>query len=279
MNRGQACRTTDERSEGRGPLAELDAPFGETPVPASGRRARSAADTLRYADADPFADTLTAAESPASERLARPDWCVDMDQALVTMTTFELWAGIEQGRVSPEVRVWREGLECWTRVDHLPELGWALPATPAPLPEPAPAATPVSFAPPAAQPPRIVDPAPPPPASTPALPRAAPRRGGRWIALGSLVAAGALAAALVVVSLRAPEPPPVPQAYAGAPLPPAAAAPPADPDPDPAPDPPSRHDERGQRRLPRGGRRSAERNRTEPAKEPQAGQGARAKAY
>ena len=60
MNRVQACPTMDERTEGVAPIGGLDAPFDELAAPASGRRARSAADTLRYADADPFADTLTA---------------------------------------------------------------------------------------------------------------------------------------------------------------------------------------------------------------------------
>jgi hypothetical protein len=249
MNRVQACRTMEERTEGVAPIGGLDAPFDELPAPASGRRARSAADTLRYADADPFADTLTAHESVESARLARRDWCVDLDPALVSMTTFELWAAIEHGRVAPTARVWREGLECWTRVDVLPELGWAFPVTPAPPPEQAPAATPVSFSPPAAAPPRRE----PPPASAPAPSLVPPRRppgSGRWIALGSGVAAAALAAALVVVSRRAPAPPPLP--FAGD-------APRAELDPPPAPErpeEPSRHDERGQRRLPRGGRRA-----------------------
>lgn len=251
MNRVQACRTMDERSEGVAPIAGLDAPFDELAAPVSGRRARSAADTLRYSDADPFADTLTAHESAVSARLARPDWCVDLESALVSMTTFELWAAIEHGRVAPTARVWREGLECWTRVNHLPELGWAFPVTSAPPPEPAPAATPVSFAPPGAAAPRRE----PPPASAPAPTLVTPRRAsgsGRSIALGSGVAAAALAAALVVVSLRAPAPPPAPQPFAGA-------APRAELDATPAPERPeevSHHDERGQRRLPRGGRRA-----------------------
>jgi hypothetical protein len=262
MNRVQACRTTDERSEERpgAPLAGLDAPFDELPGPVSGRRARSAADTLRYADADPFADTMAVPESPTSARLARPDWCVDLPPLLLTMSTFELWAAIEQARVTPEIRVWREGLECWTRVDHLPELGWALPVTPAPPVETAPASTPVSFAPPAAAPPRRDEPRPataPPPSLSlvQATPRQAPG-GGRWIALGSAVAAASLATAILVMTFRAPSPPPAPQAFAGA-APPVEAVPASSPDPAPERrDEALHHDERGQRRLPRGGRRA-----------------------
>jgi hypothetical protein len=266
MNRVEACRTMDERSEKRphAPIAGLDAPFDELPSPVSGRRARSAADTLRYVEADPFADTMAVPDSAASERLARPDWCVDLPSSLMTMSTFELWAAIEQGRVTPTVRVWREGLECWTRVDDLPELGWALPVTPAPPAETAPAATPVSFAPPEAAPPHRDEPS---PASAPVPMAAKPRRApgnGRWIALGSAVAAASLAASLLVVSFRAPVPPPAPLAFAGA-APPAETLPtPRAPGeanavspPDPAPerrDEATRHDERGQRRLPRGGR-------------------------
>ncbi|APR83633.1 Hypothetical protein A7982_08982 [Minicystis rosea] len=42
------------------------------------------------------------------------------------MTTFELWSAIERGEVAAWMRVWREGLECWTPLGELPELQWAV---------------------------------------------------------------------------------------------------------------------------------------------------------
>src|SRR3954470_17634121 len=98
------------------PESGLTASFGVPvpPAPSWQRRVRSTADTL--AVADPFADT-----APESFRRARPDWCVDVGTELLTLSTFELWAAIEWGHVTPAMRVWREGMECWTALDRLPE--------------------------------------------------------------------------------------------------------------------------------------------------------------
>ncbi|MEJ7732351.1 MAG: GYF domain-containing protein [Polyangiaceae bacterium] len=43
------------------------------------------------------------------------------------MSTFELRLAVASGDVGAAVRVWREGMECWTPVEELPELGHAVP--------------------------------------------------------------------------------------------------------------------------------------------------------
>jgi hypothetical protein len=230
------------------PESGITAGFG-APAPSSRRRARSTADTL--AVADPFADT-----APESFRPDRPDWCVDAGAELLTMSTFELWAAIERAEVTPSMRVWREGMECWTALDRLPEFALAIANTPLPPPEPPPepAAGPTSA------------PMPEPEAAPESSPRAsispAPgkRRGARWVALGSAVAAAAVAAALLAVSPKALRPAP---SVAAAPAVVAALPSPQPEEPtvidavDRPPAPEARtHEERGQRRLPRGGKRA-----------------------
>lgn len=57
---------------------------------------------------------------------SRVRWCIDRGPSLDTMTTFELWLAIASGQVERDVRVWREGLECWTEVEQVPDLACAL---------------------------------------------------------------------------------------------------------------------------------------------------------
>jgi GYF domain 2 len=57
---------------------------------------------------------------------SRIRWCIDRGPTLETMTTFELWLAIASGQIPADVRVWREGLECWTEVERVPELACAL---------------------------------------------------------------------------------------------------------------------------------------------------------
>ncbi|MFT3773434.1 MAG: hypothetical protein QM820_49285 [Minicystis sp.] len=112
MNGGQVCRTIEESAweDGPPPIPDL-----ATPVPESGaRQRRSSIETM------PASDPFSALQE------ARPDWCVDAGDVLLTMTTFELWSAIERRDVPPWMRVWREGLECWTPVRDLPELRWAV---------------------------------------------------------------------------------------------------------------------------------------------------------
>jgi hypothetical protein len=189
-----------------------------------------------------------------------PEWCVDTGRELWTMTTFGLWEALERGRVTAWMRVWREGMECWTAVGELAEFTWALAATPepadpvcAPEPQEAPEARETPSAPRAAE--EDADDADTmrPPASG-VRPTLTGSRGRRWIAVGSFVGAAAVVAALLV---RPEAPPPPPEvASAGAAmgrsqsvldettLRPTRHAREAS----------ARHDERGQRRLPRGGR-------------------------
>jgi len=54
---------------------------------------------------------------------ARKSWCVDRGETLEPMNDVELWDAIDRGDVTDDVLVWRDGLECWTPVADLPELG------------------------------------------------------------------------------------------------------------------------------------------------------------
>ena len=42
------------------------------------------------------------------------------------MTTIELWTALDWGEIQAYVRVWREGMECWTPAGEVPELACAL---------------------------------------------------------------------------------------------------------------------------------------------------------
>src|SRR5262245_47769806 len=60
-----------------------------------------------------------------------PDWCVDLKPELCAMTTEELWWAAATGRVTPETRAWRIGLEAWERLRDIPELAAAFEPEPA----------------------------------------------------------------------------------------------------------------------------------------------------
>lgn len=280
MNGGQALRIA-ERSWEDGPpsIPDLDSP---SPAPVSATRARRAE-----------ASTMPSSEPFPSLHDSRADWCVDVGAALLTMTTFELWAALEDRAVLPSARVWREGMECWTPVRDLPELRWAsandvpaskvAPKQPDPTPTASPPAieeTPAPAEPTLTQ--QAATPAPPPdaprdlparaisrPTSRPSVAPASPRfasSGARWLFAGSVVAALAIGLAL----LRAPSAAPIeePHASVAAPLQAAVSPIPVSPGgartPEVVADPPAaepqtpavRREERGQRRLPRGGRRA-----------------------
>ena len=249
MNGGHACLTIeDTKSAGfHADVRSLCDALGTSsePPPSSGR---SEAATQPYAD--PFADTLA---SPASFASARPDWCVDTGTMLLTMSTFDLWEALERGQVLAWMRVWREGMECWTPVGEIPDFAWAIACTPRPpvepeaLPESEPPAeartgplhapTVTVEPPPGERGPPIAAPVPRPlygvrcdPQSDP------PSRSARWC---RRIFARPIAA------------PPPPGSEVGVTSPLEGAQPPH-PEDKPAPEA-AHHDERGQRRLPRGG--------------------------
>jgi hypothetical protein len=262
MSRAAAWRYVEDFAWEDAPASPPDH-VTPSPVPESGmRRCRSAAETSPVSDAtlDP----------------ARPEWCVDTGADLRPMSTFDLWSAIERADVAPWMRVWREGLECWTPVQDLPELHWAThagalaslddspyaAAAPELLP---PERTPANEAREEARPgrtlPGLAAPEPRDSIATPAPTVAAPApvaeatRAARWLAAGSTVAALSIGAALLhlagPLSLAAP-------AVAPAAAAPALAAPPAAEPTEPTEiRPPAHREERGQRRLPRGGRRAS----------------------
>ncbi len=146
MNGGYQCRTIEETNGAAVPAdlrgSSATAGAESRPPPSSGR---SEAVTRAYAD--PYADTH------ASFGSTHPHWCVDVGTGLLTLTTFELWEALERGQVLAWMRVWREGMECWTPVGEIAEFAWAVAGTPAPPSAPSRSARP--------EPP----PVPPPPAS------------------------------------------------------------------------------------------------------------------
>jgi hypothetical protein len=255
MNGGHACRATEETKTAgfhvdvRGLCEALGAP--SEPPPSS---SRSEDPTLAYTD--PYADTLAAHGSFAS---AHPDWCVDVGTKLLTLTTFELWEALERGHVLAWMRVWREGMECWTPIGEIAEFTWALAGTPPPPSEPAvrsdsgpdPLDGPLC--------PLPADDAPPSSSTRPVMPpRAWARPTAHWIALGSSVALLAVVSAIVVSN----EPPRAhPVETRGVVEPVETAEHTGRPPPPPLEDRGERratmhHGERGQRRQPRDGRQA-----------------------
>jgi hypothetical protein len=246
-----ACRTSEARRSGsfHSDLERLSSP---SKPPASG-----------VLECDPFAPSAppssgrSEAETQAYEKIHEttpppsgfssmiPDWCVDAGCEMLALTTFELWEALERGKVLASMRVWREGLECWTPVGEIAEFSWAAASTPEPptdTPIPAGDDTPSEA---------VRDVATPPPES--GLRPSLNLEGARWVALGSAVAIVAVVTAMCVQwASAAPR-----VASAGAAF---------------QPGPPitvetsvpasvfasavAHHDERGQRRLPRGGRQA-----------------------
>jgi hypothetical protein len=204
MSNGQACFQIGIETE-----IEDRTPSGavETSPPTSGVRdtestihvvgGRGAAVTVPGAGVDRFAATMPVVEeSAAAPPLA---WCVDLGAKMITRTTFELWTGIEQGEIRGRMLVWREGMECWTPVERVGELACALELAPRetlePSLEPAEATTSPAL--------REAPPEPPPPRISSR--RQVPARGGgKWIALGSAVAASAISAAALTTLLAQP---------------------------------------------------------------------------
>lgn len=206
MSNGQACFQIEDRAPARDaeaspPTSGVRENFCTIPV----QDGRSAAATVPGAGVDRFAETLPFVDE---EMLPAPpfEWCVDLGATLITKTTFDLFAAIEQGEIGGNMLVWREGMECWTPVDCVGELSCALElAPPAALllaeqsPEPAEATTNPEVRRRAieADSPRI--------SSRRQIPvRAAGAGGGKWIALGSAVAASAIAAAALTTFLAQP---------------------------------------------------------------------------
>jgi hypothetical protein len=251
MDGGQACRRIEDATKASfhadvRSLCESKGSFVEPP-PSS---RRSTTPTTPYAG---YADTLPA---PSSTAPSEPEWCVDTGALFHTMTTFELWEALERGHVLAWMRVWREGMECWTPVGEIADFACALAAIPPPPadpelePEPDPELSADADTGPISAP--TVTPEPPPPESA-VRPVRRPLGSAGWIALGSAIALAALISAILV---RLAAPPPAPVSGASSPV---EATPIVEPPP-PADDPPSpeasHHTERGQRRLPRAGRRA-----------------------
>lgn len=202
MSNGQACFQIEDQS----PAEDADAS-----PPTSGVRdtestihivgGRPTAETVPGAGVDRFAATMPVVEeSPVAPPF---EWCVDLGAMMVTKTTFELWAAIEKGEVRGSMLVWREGMECWTPVEHVGELVCALERAPSqapPLPAPVPEASPEPAE--ATTNPEVRRPAMDPPRASSR--RRVPVRGGKWIAVGSAVAASAISAAALTTLLAQP---------------------------------------------------------------------------
>ena len=124
--------------DGRGSSAGSRNAQGDSEAPPPSRS--EAVTLVRSSRGFAYADTLAMLDEPTTP--APTEWCVDLGERLITLSTFETWTAIARGEVRAATRAWREGLECWTRVDELPELACALgdleataetPATPAPV--------------------------------------------------------------------------------------------------------------------------------------------------
>jgi hypothetical protein len=243
MNGGQACRTTGETRKGTFHADVRGLCEAPSEAPPSSRRSEVA--TQPY---DAYADTLAA---PSTFSESQPQWCIDTGGLFLTMTTFELWEALERGEVLAWMRVWREGMECWTPVGEIADFAWALASVPTPAPAPLPE-------------PELPADAHTGPLSTPTVtpdppvseirPVKRPLAGAGWIALGSAVALAAVISA-ILVRMGAPPAASVASSGASAPVEAVVVERPSAPADPPSPEA-THHEERGQRRQPRGGRRA-----------------------
>ena len=240
---GQACRTTGETRKGTFHADVRGLREAPSEAPPSSRQSETA--TQPY---EAYADTLAA---PKSFSESQPQWCIDTGGLFLTMTTFELWEALERAEVLAWMRVWREGmrvLDAGGRDRRLrlgPRLGPRAPAGVAPGARAA-----------RRRPHRAA-------LDAHRHPRAAGERdpSGEGCAarrrLDRPRVAVALAAVIWAILVRLATPPAAPVASTGASAPVEAvvvepASGPADP---PEPEA-THHEERGQRRQPRGGRRA-----------------------
>jgi hypothetical protein len=138
MDDARTSPTTRMRQRGGGNQQPGGAP---EPTP---RRTRSSSPTLRSRLA--AANDRDGLPPPSPRR--RDAWCVDLGCEMRAMSTFEVWTALASGTFGPEVRVWKEGMECWSPVETIPELVCALDATAELLPPPAARAQPAPPLPP-----------------------------------------------------------------------------------------------------------------------------------
>jgi hypothetical protein len=213
-------------------------PSSPAPYSAPYSSRRATAETQEYSQPVPPVEPGTSPGALADNE--RTDWCVDFGAVLTTMDTFELWAAIDRGDVNSAMRVWREGMECWTPIKQLPELAVALTTASSRTPEPItlqmpPKAPAFPILLPAPMPAPQLDEVRPPMNTLISGPRTsgwerlsqrilpAPSRGRArtqaWVALGSAMAATAITAALIsTASPRASISPDARAASAAAPI-------------------------------------------------------------
>lgn len=112
------------------------APQSSAPPYSAPCSSRPMAETQAYSG--PISSQAFPSEPFAPEGLLeeRTDWCVDLGSVLASMDTFELWEAIDRGHVHAEMRVWREGMECWTPIGQVSELTLALLSASSRTPEP-----------------------------------------------------------------------------------------------------------------------------------------------
>ncbi len=146
----------------------------------------------------------TTEDEEATRELLAALWAVDLGGAIRTLSTHSLWVAIANGTVSRRARVWREGMECWSPIEDVPDLACALVDSPDPS---------------------LVDESharsPEPPRAEPGPPRSAARRppvrsvrgAVAWVAGGSAFAASIIGLAVATTAptdppaaLRAPAP-------------------------------------------------------------------------
>jgi len=127
-------RVDEHRSRNATPSSSEACPSSSSPACPPSSRAE--ATTLVRASIGNFAyaDTMAVSDPSLLEGEGTPDWCIDLGERLLTVTTFDAWSAIARGEVRSGMRAWREGLECWTPVEDLVELACALSAEPTPAP-------------------------------------------------------------------------------------------------------------------------------------------------
>jgi hypothetical protein len=101
--------STDMRQRfARGPRALTGSTGGSDPV-------------IEVRASDPFIEIHDSAPLIEIEETEGP-WCVDLGDTIECMNSVQIWTALAAGKLTPEVKVWRDGHPCWLPIADVDEL-------------------------------------------------------------------------------------------------------------------------------------------------------------
>jgi hypothetical protein len=72
-------------------------------------------------DDDPFV-SVHESELDVDGSFEHGPWCVDHGDAIVCMSTMQVWMALAAGEIASGTKVWRDGRPCWQAIEHVEEL-------------------------------------------------------------------------------------------------------------------------------------------------------------